>query len=337
MWKLGFRIQNFALENKRFGSSLQSFSAAVKEANARQGMAAIRSAAVNFFIDLEDVLKRSLSFSVWLLLSDHYGETRFKFNPKSTQGIIYRTFSTGQTTSADLVEFDPAGHDTLYPLIRGFKLLADTCEGYILDDDMHLRPADKQPGFARKSELDLFPFKHTALVNDISRPQQRRLLSLLTEVTSSFEAAQVANLRNRLEHDRPTEELPTKEESSLVISTVEDVVEKLEQSGLLPLTYNIISRQTDRWQRPQTTLVNYRGNHVVVSARSELGASKLCKLEDHTIIVPWVRIAGTPEILRFSLEEDSDYVGIWPGSSASTSAWLPPLALPSSRPPLRWR
>src|SRR5262249_11824344 len=155
--------------------------------------------------------------------------------------------------------------------------------------------------------------RHTALINDISQLQQRRLLSLLTEVASSFEAVQLANLRNRLQHDRPAEELPTKEEIALAVSTVENIVDKLEQSGLLPLTYCIIARQTDRWQRTQTTLVNYKGNHVVVSARSELGGVRLPRLDDHLIIVPWIRIAGTAEMLRFSLEGDSDYSQLWHG------------------------
>jgi hypothetical protein len=176
-----------------------------------------------------------------------------------------------------------------------------------------LRPHDKLPAFASKNVLNSFPFKHTLLINDISPPQQRRLLSLLTEVTSSFETAQVANLRNRLQHDRPIEEFPTNEESLSVITTVANVVEKLEQSGLLPLTYNIIARNTDRWQRTQTTLANYKNSHVVISTRSELAGTRLRKLEDHTIIVPWVRIAGTAEMLRFNLEEGSDYVGMWDG------------------------
>jgi hypothetical protein len=298
MWKLGFGIQTFALENKRFGSSLSAF-----------------SAAVNFFINLEDVLKRSLSFSVWLCLSDHYGHTHFRFNPRKLQGIIYRTLSAGQlhSTSAELVEFDPAGHDTLYPLIRGFKILADVCDNYIRNPDRHLRPVDKQPKFASHDGLHLFPFKHTALVNDISQSEQRRLLSLLTEVTSSFEGAQVTNLRNRLQHDRPPEDLPTKEESVRVISTVENVVDKLEQSGMLPLTYNIVAQNRDRWDREQTTLSNYKSNQVVVSTRSELEVSGLPELAQNTIIVPWVRIAGTAEMLRFEFEGDSDYARLWDG------------------------
>jgi hypothetical protein len=136
---------------------------------------------------------------------------------------------------------------------------------------------------------------------------------LLTEVTSGFEAIQLTNLRNRLQHDRPVEDLPTQDEIVLAITTVANVVKKLEQSGLFPLTYNINEERTDRWQRKQTTLINYNGNEVVVSERSELAGTSLPELEDHTIIVPWVRIAGTAEVLRFSLEQDSDYVRLWHG------------------------
>jgi hypothetical protein len=315
MWKLGFRVQHFALTNARFVSSLEALYAAVEGMGTRTGLSTIRSAAANFFVDLEDLLKRSLSFSIWCLLSDHYEKTRFKFNPSTTQGIIYRTFSTHQlrSTSTDFTQFDPAGNDTLYPLIRGFTLLADSCEEYSRDRHMYLRPPDKLPGFAKYDGLHLFPFRHTALINDISQPQQSRIRSLLTEVTSGFEAIQLTNLRNRLQHDRPVEDLPTQDEIVLAITTVANVVKKLEQSGLFPLTYNINEERTDRWQRKQTTLINYNGNEVVVSERSELAGTSLPELEDHTIIVPWVRIAGTAEVLRFSLEQDSDYVRLWHG------------------------
>jgi hypothetical protein len=268
IWKLGFNIQTFALENKRFRSSLDTLSEiTLGNTQGKWLLSAIRSAAVNFFVDLEDLLKRALSFSTWLLLSDHYGETRFVFNPKINMNIVYRTLTAYQREigSTDIVQFDPDGRDTLHPLTVGFKLLSEACERRICDSQGTLRPAEGLPGFAERRALHLFPFEHTVFVNDISSSQQKRLLSLLSEVTSSFETSQVANLRNRLEHDRPAEEFPTQQEITAAILTISNVVDKLEQSGLLPLTYNVVDRRTDCWQRTQTTLINYRGSEVVIS------------------------------------------------------------------------
>src|SRR6267378_2027426 len=121
----------FPLEYKRLSETLNNLRdiSDTRSARGNEDILAIRSAAVNFFVELESFLGTSLAFMYWVLTSDHYGATRFAYERISDQTEMARAFSDYQTRSgaAEPIKFSQEGKNTLYPLISGFRLLAALC------------------------------------------------------------------------------------------------------------------------------------------------------------------------------------------------------------------
>ena len=116
---------------------------------------AIRSAAVNLFVSLEEILDLSLSFSCWLLLADHYGDTKFTWNPDQARQFMVQRLDGMSRGSGEAVHYDASGKNTLFPLSQGFALVADMCEELLSTDppEVHRSPNDI-PGYAERTLTD---------------------------------------------------------------------------------------------------------------------------------------------------------------------------------------
>lgn len=148
---------------------------------------------------MEQILNYSLSFITWTLLSDHYLETMFRLNLAQAQEFMAMRLS-GISIGETKLEFDPAGKNTLFPLILGFDILANLCRKMLDESDKFLRPDSEIPDFLKYSKLESFPFFHKVLILDLRENDREKVLELLKETSQSLTRAQVCNIRNRIEH-----------------------------------------------------------------------------------------------------------------------------------------
>ncbi|HCX89684.1 MAG TPA: hypothetical protein DHT43_04015 [Deltaproteobacteria bacterium] len=314
LWKLGFDIGLYPPHQRLFWERLEKLleTARTYTTYDEHDRELIRSAGVNFFVSLEGILDYSLSFTTWALLSDHYGVTKFKCNFDDARRFMVSRLNGLQLGSNEPLEFNAEGKNTLYPLVQGFTVLAELCSELIEGRNGDLRrPENEFPGYYGKTEVELFPLLHKALILDLRKGDCDRIIGLLREITATFEKFQVCNIRNRIEHRRP--DFPSQEEIERACGAVTDTVNKMEAAGVCPLIYLYSGRTVDQYGRNIVMFKDYRGRQIIVNRPSQYSLCRLPSLHWPQIIVPWVHIGDSVELLRFQFEEISDYVKMWRG------------------------
>lgn len=314
LWKLGFDIGLYPPHQRLLWDRLEKLleTARTYATYDEYDRESIRSAGVNFFVSLEEILDYSLSFATWALLSDHYGVTKFRCDFDEARRFMASRLNGLRLGSNDPLEFDAGGKNTLYALIQGFAVLAELCSGMIGGRNRGLiRPENELPGYYRKTEIELFPFLHKALILDLREGDRDRIIGLLREITATLETAQVCSIRNRLEHRR--KDFPTQAEIERACSAVADTVSNMEAAGLCPLIYLYAGRTVDQYGRSVVMFKDYRGREIPVRRPSQYDLCGLPSLRRPQIIVACMHIGDSSELLRFKFEEISDYVEMWRG------------------------
>jgi hypothetical protein len=311
LWKLGFAVRSYPPHQGLFWDRLAKLEDAVK-AHAlftEKDMEAVRSCAVNFFVSLEEILDYGLSFATWALLSDHYATTRFRCDLALARRFMARRLNEAQPESSQPSEYDPEGKNTLAPLVQGFALLADVCSRMAEHPADFARPADGFPHYHGQTDIEVFPFLHTAFILDARDSDRLRVIHSLREITARLTRANTCSVRNRIEHKRP--DFPTAEEVQLACTVVADVVEDMELLGICPLIYLYAGSELDEFGRSRDHFRDYRGRDVVMLAPTQHRLCGLPDLNEAGILMPAVHVGDSLDIMRFEYEEASDYATMW--------------------------
>jgi hypothetical protein len=311
LWKLGFDIPLYPEYQDVFWRRLERLLNVARTSGeyAESEKEAIRSAAVNFFVSLEEILDYSLSFITWVLLSDHFGETKFECNFDKARMKMAETLNGRRFGSSEPLKLDPNGKNTLYPLVIGFAVLSELCKELLEGKQGNLRRPDSElPGFHGKTELQLFPFLHRVLLLDIRQFDQNRILDFLSEITRILEIAEICNIRNRLEHRRT--DFPSQEEIEKAIRDVSDVIERMEKSGICPLVYVPSKVIQDQFGRTIVYYKDYRNREIELYLPPQYEVSIRRPTAAPTILTPWIHLGESIDILSFRYSETSEYARI---------------------------
>jgi hypothetical protein len=311
LWKLGFELPLFPTYQEAFWTRLDRLleSSRTFRSYTEADQEAIRSAGINLFVSLEEVLDYTLSFAAWALLADHYGVTKWRFNLEEARGFMASALD-GRLLSDDLtLRLDGRGRNTLFPLIQGFEALRQVCNGVIAKPDDRRRPFSEFPGFAEQTNVERFPFLHTALILDLRKSDQDRILGLLASVTQSLNNADVAGLRNKLGHRRA--DFPTQQEIEQCCSRIGATIGELEASGLCPTVRLKQTTSLDQFNRGLAILRDFRGREIRHLLPSLFGACRLPGLGGPIVVVPWMHVGDSAELLRFRFSEGSRFKDMW--------------------------
>ena len=312
LWKLGFNIGLYPAHQMLFWERLEKLldTARTCDTYNENDREVIRSTGVNLFVSLEEILDYSLSFTTWALFSDHYAATKFKFNFNEARKFMALRLSGRRLGSNEPLEFDAGGRNTLYPLIKGFAILADLCSEIIADTNSDLGRAENEfPGYCGKTGIEIFPFRHKVLLLDLRAGDRDRVIELLREITGRLEKYQVCDIRNRIEHRRP--DFPSREEIEAACGAVADAINKMETAGVCPLIYLYTGRTTDQYRRSLVTFKDYKSREITIRQPSQYRLCGLPSIQVPQVIVPWMHIGDSFELMRFQFEETSDYVKMW--------------------------
>lgn len=312
LWKLGFNINIYPDYLEVFWSRLNSFKEIVRscisfnEADKEK----IRSAAVNLFVSLELILEQSLSFSTWLLLSDHYLNTNFKYHFEDSREFMCQKLNNYVLGSNDPLIFDSNGKNTLFPLVEGFTALIDICDKLLAEGlEINKRPENEQPSFYQKATITTFPFLSKYFFLDLKPSNYASVRNLLIEIPRNFNTQKVLSIRNKLQHKR--DDFPNQVEILEACNAIEDGINKLEINGLYPNVYLFQSANTDKFNRRNLEFSDYKGRVIKIIPTTEFIGSKLPDLRSPQIIVPILNIGNSQELVRFKYEENSDYLKFW--------------------------
>lgn len=315
LWKLGFDINIYPDTINDFWKKLEDFKNTVRSVKSLNTFEKdqIRSFSVNLFVSLEDILEQSLAFSTWLLLSDHFFETKFKYDYETSRHFMCDKLEGQVVGSNEPLRFDKNGKNTLFPLTEGFSALIEMCDSLLSSKrDEYLRAEDELPSFNKKAEYTTFPFPHKLLLFDLKSNNYKHIKENLTNISSEFNKNSVLSIRNRLQHKR--DDFPGTEEILRACHTIEDIVNKLEINSLFPNVYLFKTLVSDKYKRRNYEFEDYKGRTINLTPTSEFLGSKLIGVYDPQIILPNVHIGNSLEVLRFKYNEPSEYLSYWKDS-----------------------
>ena len=314
LWKLGFEINIYPDNISDFWNKFSNFKTIVEQSKNLKEIDKdeIRSAAVNLFVALEDILERSLSFATWLLMSDHYRKTAFKYDYEDARLFMCDLLEGQQVGTNEPLQFDSSGKNTLFPLTEGFTALANLCNNHITNsEEIYLRNQKELPSFYKKAKYNTFPFIHKALLFDIKRSDYIVLSKILLSVSSTFSKGSVLSVRNRLQHKR--DDFPNISEILESCKAIKEVISQLEDNSLYPKVYLFKNQNSDKYMRKTYEFEDYRGRFITLYPTSEFNGSKLVENKKPQIILPNIHIENSLEMLRFEYHEPSEYLKYWKG------------------------
>ena len=312
LWKLGFDINIYPNNLQKFWERLQFFKDTTRSCSSFNDTdkEKIRSSAVNFWISLEEILEQTLSFITWVLLSDHYKKTQFKYNFEEARDFMCDKLHGYKVGSSDPLLFDNKGKNTLFPLTEGFTALNEICEALLEEGiDKYKRSQDEMPSFLNKAELVSFPFESKVYLFDIKPSNFKSLQNLLEELPKSFSQNNVLSVRNRTQHKR--EDFPSQEEILNACNCIENIINKIEINGIFPNVYLFKSTTIDKFNRVKYDYEDYKGRNITLQPTFAFSGSNLPASRNPQIIIPILNIGNSQELLRFKFEESSSYLKYW--------------------------
>jgi len=314
LWKLGFNIRLYPIYQKQFWDRYNKFqsSALTYISYNETDFEIIRGAAGNFFVSLEEILDLSLTFVSWVLLSDHFIDTKYCFKVDEARNLMASKLTMASTMYCnynDKIIFNSAGANTLYPLIQGFKILSSLCKHLRENESSsYHRVSEEYPLFSSYTNLQKFPFKHKLLLFDLNYDEFNSLINSLAEVTYLLDQAKVCDIRNRINHKR---EFPTQDEIESVLLALNKVVNKLEILGICPCQFHFISAIIDQYNRRANILHDYKGRQASFNSPSQFQYIHLPQITDPVLVVSCLHFPESNAKLTFTLSEPSNYTKLW--------------------------
>jgi len=318
LWKLGFDINIYPTTLQYFWKKLKSFKTVGTEKTAlsESDKDEIRSAAVNFFVLLEEILEQSLSYITWTLLSDHYIDTKFEYNFEDARNVMCNKLNGHQVGSNEPLKLDNTGNNNLFGLIEGFTALIEVCDSlYLEGKNKYLRQESEMPHFHNKAELTTFPFPSKLLLFDIKPSNYSELKSILSALPKNFNKFKVASVRNRLEHKNRVKDrvdnFPTSKEILEACECIESTIKQIETAGIYPNVFLFKESSNDKFNRVSYSLEDWKGNTIKLKPLPQFSGSKLPGYKKPQVISSIINIGESCELLRFRYQESSEYLKFW--------------------------
>ncbi|MGE5109677.1 MAG: hypothetical protein ACM3JB_02385 [Acidobacteriaceae bacterium] len=314
MWKIGFSRRRYSSPIESFYKRLRVFrkTAMENECSTEDARGVIRSAGVNLFVSLEEILDLGLCFSTWLLLSDHVSE-KHVFDLSNGRQLLALHLNGIASSDMGPIVYDTSGKNTLFPLIVGFGTLRTYVEQLVPNSEKYKRAPVLLAHYSHKPSPQQYPYRHLHFALDAVPAERAACFELLSAVSNTLQGETVMSVRNRIDHK--SDKFPSRDEILKCCDTLERIIGQLEWSGLIPVVY---APETVTWQAlsgdPRSLYSNYSGRQVELSRSPNSTAIR--SLPDLTlpqILVPSFRLPETNEILRFSLHQESEYSRMWRG------------------------
>ncbi|TFW36024.1 hypothetical protein [Massilia horti] len=312
LWKLGFSVAAHATALRTFEARLDALLHSSREItnSSEAERERTRSAAVNLFVSLEELLDLTLSYSSWLFLSDHFGSTRFRFSITEGRIIAARHLSGKKIGSGDRLDLRKDGKNTLFPLIEGLDVLGNHVRALRKKNSKKfLRKVGDEPGYAGKNPLEIFPFIHTLFLYDVSDADIAACTNLLQQASSLLRQGKICEVRNKLEHRR--EDFPSKEDIERCCDSVSKALKNLVLAGLCPVDYYRVETKIDAYNRRVEIFENYSGHKISVNCYPSHLLSYNSPSDGPIVITPMVHIGDSADVFYADIVSVSEYVEMW--------------------------
>lgn len=262
LWKLGFDIPRFTDTLQVLRRRLELFNQellAVGELHTERDRERIRSAGVNLFVSLEEFLNQVVSYNVWLLASDHFLSTRFRYDWRSARHNVAQVLGSSIGSGESEVKWNSEKTNTLGTLMSYLNAAVSwmrTLPGSVREK--LVRPEADLPHFA-DYKFRVFPFRHTALWADSDLSSLKRFAEEFAAIAAKVSRSNLAGIRNGLDHHRDEAGFPKMEEMLAFVAYFREAVDISDVNRFFPKEFWLEKMQTDRFGRGEYMFKDYVG------------------------------------------------------------------------------
>ena len=316
LWKSGFDLPVFPDTYARLRARLTAFDEVVVSARqpiTEDDMEGIRGIGVNLFVSVEAFIEELLSFQIWLLASDHFSGTLFKYSHTRALQKVPSIIGATANSGSGPVAWSSDGKNNLSTLLAYLTATLKWVKNLANQDSTPLlRVEESLPFFAKDEHLD-FPFRHTQLWADCDHSELRAYTTALGDVVRHIGRSSAAQVRNGLDHKRPIADYPNREDMCSAVYELRKALDIADTNRLLPKPYWLDRTGTDRMSRRYFKLFDYRRKELILNGPSLSWISPDFSFRRPTIVAPG-NLLGLPngEITLYLLEETS-YDRYWEG------------------------
>ncbi|MBK3636024.1 hypothetical protein JHN52_24475 [Streptomyces sp. MBT97] len=305
-WRLGIdgpSESDALLDFRQYGARLREL-AMRTHTYASADQADIRAVASNFFVKVEGLLQEYLKIATWSLLRDHYATSGFVYSPEEAISFTAQELGSEQVD----IQFSDDGKWTLFPMIRGFDILATRLKA-LKSEETTRRPVADYPKILRSPSPYTFLFKHIYPYLDLDATARSRIAAMLSTAAQKLQSGKVDEIRNILQHTNP--KFPTQDEVLGAINAAETVLAEAEEAGFLPVVSRLRESQTDSYGRRTVTLGTANGKTLRLVRPSSYYLTGLPVVSEAQYVLRSAIYENSSEVLRLSIREDSEYTKRW--------------------------
>jgi hypothetical protein len=314
-WKFGFNVPRFEDTYSRFRQRLERMRQALLRASptlSEDERETLRSFGVNVFVSVEEFLTRVVSYITWLLGSDHFVQTRYRYSLEAAIECVPTLLGATLSSSEDIrVTWNTNGENTLGTLMEYFTAMVEWIKSRETADKKNiLRPEHELPHF-EADPVYSFPFRHTQLWADADPTQLTQLAIDLQSLRTNLVASDLAAIRNGLDHQRDADRFPSVERMLACVSRLSEALSIAQEKRLVPKVWWRKSIAESRDGTIESVLEDDRGNLLQL-----LGPSLVIGLRgtsDASVVAPGFLLGTMYGQLQFRVHERSEWSQYWEG------------------------
>lgn len=315
LWKLGFEDREpedlhatFWRLHEKLAATVQSWlGTGAGDADDFKGQASV------FFNELEGRLEDALAFAAWALLFDHTSSKRgFSYNPDQDRAVgleLLDRYCRSERAARAGETLRYSGRLTMYPLIRGFGVLATVLQSVQTRSADFIKDERDLPAFANATVLQTFPFRSTIPFLDIAPHSQERLIAGLTQVEQVLTEGNVDKVRNEYSHYRRTS--PEVARMAGTLEAVGGAMRTIENLGFGLTLFAPAEQAVDQWGRRVVRFTGPRSLEHAISRPSSLQWAGLPSLRENQYLVRAAAFDDANEVLRFTRSYSSAFSLMW--------------------------
>lgn len=324
-WKLGFDSPRADQRLSAMYEVIAAFAETLSRVGAQNSdddRRAIRSTGVNVFVELEGFLDELISYIVWLLCSDHPKVTQFIYLRAAATRSVAQVLGSSLAAGTDEMRWIDTGN-TLGTCTRYLQQLSDWLGGLMTTDRSELLRSDDEINESDNDSVTLFPFRHTQLWADANPDSLRDLAASVRNCANILNRAEVAGIRNGLEHFRESHRFPSADRLSTAVEAIRQLVDYADRTRLIPKFYWFAGYRRDSFRQSVYEVVDYRGEMLSIHApRTVRGLSRIASLSPaRPVLVAPGNLLGVPNAdLLFGVNAQSVYSDYWQNYPARRGA-----------------
>jgi hypothetical protein len=316
LWKVGFNPPLFGDFEIRFSKRLREFNdellrnTPIETEDQRE---LVRGAGANLFVSVEEFVETLLAYNVWVLSSDHFVETKFRFNLDSARAQVEKIL--GAVIVDDTVEFhwSNEGENTLGVSLRYLDEAVKWMKSLeSLDRDTLMRRDADLPHFEDDRRLT-FPFRHTQLWADADRSAIKKYVDDFASIVKLLSQSNLAYVRNGIDHKRDDGTFPNDEAMFACVARLREAFEFSDVMRFFPKMFWLDEETTHRSGTTEFKIIDYLGRVTQFFGPELTVGNSIIEYGVPFLVCPGALLSVPNAEISFRLSHSSEYTRFWDG------------------------